>query len=110
MQAYFSRAQEPMSSRRTGPGPDSTVAAATDQLSADLGGEVAILNLANGVYYGLDGAGALVWALLQEPRPVRDLVAAIVAAYEVDSATAESDLIFLLGRLAAEGLLEVTAP
>jgi hypothetical protein len=37
---------------------DSIVVAAKDQVSSDLGGEVAILDLKVGVYYGLDEVGA----------------------------------------------------
>ena len=36
----------------------SIVVAAKDQVSCDLAGEAAILNMKNGVYYGLDPVGA----------------------------------------------------
>jgi len=85
----------------------SRVAAATEQVSADLGGEVAILSLANGVYYGLDDVGARVWALLQEPRTIAEIRDAIVAEYDVDEDVAGRDLLLLLTRLAAERLLQV---
>jgi hypothetical protein len=46
----------------------SIVVATKDQVSSDLGGEVAILDLKAGVYYGLDTVGARIWNLIQEPR------------------------------------------
>jgi hypothetical protein len=42
----------------------STVVAVRDQVSSDLGGEVAILDLTGGMYYGLDAVGARVWELV----------------------------------------------
>ena len=39
-------------------------------LSDVQGDEVVLLNLRDGVYYGLDGVGARVWTLVQEPRTV----------------------------------------
>ena len=87
--------------------PSSRVVAARDQVSADLDGDAVILNLADGVYYGLDPVGAHVWALMAEPRTVAELRDAVVAEFEVDPPTAEHDLLELLRDMAARGLVEV---
>jgi hypothetical protein len=50
---------------------DSTVMTAKDQVSSDLGDEVAILDLKGGTYYGLDAVGARIWNLIQKPRTVK---------------------------------------
>ena len=50
-----------------------TVVVAKDQVSCDLAGEAAILNLKNGVYYGLNTVGARVWNLVQEPKTFAEL-------------------------------------
>jgi hypothetical protein len=87
---------------------DSSVAAAKDQVSSNLGGEVAILQISAGTYYGLDGVGARIWDLIQEkPRTVREIREVLVSEYEVEPDRCESDLIVLLQRLADEGLIEV---
>lgn len=88
--------------------PGTVVAAARDQVSADLEGEAVILNLADGVYYGLDGVGARIWELLREPRTVGSLVDAVTAEFEVDAHTASRDLAGLLADLAARGLVEIS--
>ena len=85
----------------------STVVCARDQVSTEVGGEVVILNLADEVYYGLQGVGAAVWRLLQEPRTIAELRDAVVAGFDVDAATAEADLVALLEELAARRLVEV---
>ena len=85
----------------------STVVAARDQVSSDLGGEVAILNLRAGMYYGLDDVGARVWQLLQEPTVVGDIQATIVREYEVEPTRAREDVLALLKQMAEEGLIEV---
>ena len=90
--------------------PASVVAAARDQVSARVEGEFVILNLADEVYYGLDGVGARVWELLSEPRAVSDVASAIAAEYEVDAETAERDLLALLDELAGRKLVEVRDP
>lgn len=85
----------------------STVVAARDQVSSDLGGEVAILNLRAGMYYGLDDVGARVWQLLQEPTVVGDIQATIAQEYEVEPTRAREDVLALLKQMADEGLIEV---
>ena len=86
---------------------NSTVFAARDQVSSDLGGEVAILNLRAGMYYGLDEVGARVWQLLQEPTLVGDIQATIAQEYEVETARARDDVLTLLKQMADEGLIDV---
>ena len=86
---------------------DTIVVAAEDQVSSDLGGEVAILDLNVGVYYGLDEVGARVWELIQEPRAVGDVRDVLVEEYDVAPERCERELFALLERLAERGLIEV---
>jgi len=87
--------------------PDSTVRASEEQVSCDLGGESAILNLSNGVYYGLDPLGARIWELIQQPRTVNEVKDAILDEYDVEPDVAERDLVALLTHLSDEGLVQV---
>ena len=87
----------------------SVVSAVKDQVSCDLSGEAVILNLKDGVYYGLNTVGARIWGLLEEPRTVSELRAALLDEYEVDPDVCEQQLTSLLAELAAHGLLEITS-
>jgi hypothetical protein len=84
------------------------VVASKEQVSSDLEGEAVILNLKNGMYYGLDAIGSRIWTLLQTPQSVAALRDAIVAEYDVDAARCERDLLALLTNLAAAQLIEVS--
>jgi hypothetical protein len=86
---------------------DMTVVAAKGQVSSDLGGEVAILDLERGTYYGLDEVGARIWQLVQDPTVVGEVQAKVVEEYDVEPARAERDVLALLQRLVDEGLVEV---
>jgi hypothetical protein len=81
--------------------------ASTDQVSCDLAGEAAILNLKNSVYYGLDTVGARIWTLVQEPITVGAVRDAMLREYDVEPERCERDLIDLLQMLAAEGLIAI---
>ncbi len=86
---------------------DSVVVASTRQVSSDLGGEAAILDLEGGVYYGLDEVGARIWEMIQEPRPASEVRDALIEEYDVEPERCERDLLALLERLAEERLIEV---
>lgn len=83
----------------------SRVVVSDEQVFTTLGGEAVILGLRDGVYYGLDAVGARVWALIAEPRAVGDLVANIVAEFDVTPQRCERDIIALLNDLAARDLV-----
>lgn len=86
---------------------DTTIAAAEEQVSCDLGGESAILNLSNGVYYGLDPLGARIWELIREPKTVNEVRDVILTEYDVEPDVCERDLLALLAQLSEEGLIQV---
>jgi hypothetical protein len=88
---------------------DSRITVSPDQVSCDLAGEAAILNLKNSVYYGLDPVGASVWSLIQEPKTVAEIRAALLDIYDVDSSQLQSDLQILLTQLSEQGLIEIQA-
>ena len=85
----------------------SVVVAAKNQVSCDLAGEAAILNIKSGVYYGLDPIGAQIWRLMQEPRAVAEIQNAITSEYEVEPSRCAQDVVALLEKLLAEGLIEL---
>ena len=87
---------------------DSIVAASPDQVSCLLGTEAAILNLKSGVYFGLEGVGAIVWDLIAKPKPVNEILETLLERFEVDQERCQNDLFALLAELDRRGLIEVT--
>ncbi len=85
-----------------------SIVTAREQVSSDLGGEVVILNLKTGIYYGLDNVGAHVWTLLKEPRRVNEIRDSILREYEVEPERCEEDLLALLEELESKGLIEIS--
>jgi hypothetical protein len=86
---------------------DAVVMVVQDQVSTNLEDEAVILNLKEGVYYGLNPVGARIWSMLQQPRRVGAILEALLDEYEVAPESCEQDLLRLLQDLAARGLIEV---
>lgn len=77
------------------------------QVSADLAGEVAILNSKTGIYYGLDPVGARIWALVQQGKTVEEMRDIMLEEYEVEPGQLEGDIVHLLADLEGKGLIEL---
>lgn len=74
-----------------------------------VGDEAVLLNMHDGIYYGLDPVGTRVWELLTAGRTEEQVCDAIVDEYDVDRVTATADLAALLSELLRRGLLEIRA-
>jgi len=85
-------------------GLDTVVVAADEVVSCDLSGEEAMLDLASGVYYGLNGVGSAVWRQIRQPARVSDVVAGVVSEYEVEPERCERDVVALIQRLVDAGV------
>ena len=51
----------------------SVVSVSQEQISCELSGEMVVLSLRNGEYFGLNPVAASVWTLIQSPRTVREV-------------------------------------
>ena len=78
-----------------------------DQVSCDLSGEAAILNLKSGVYFGLNTVGASIWKLIQEPKTVKEIWEAILEEFDVEPDRCEHDILEFLQDLSTHGLIEI---
>jgi hypothetical protein len=87
---------------------ESIVSVAADQVSCELEGEAAILNLASGAYHGLDPVGLAVWNLIASPIAVSQIVDRMTTQYDVDRARCERDLLALLAKLDERGLIQIS--
>jgi hypothetical protein len=77
------------------------------QVSCALHEESAVLNLATGMYFGLDPVATFLWTLLDSPRALRDLRDSLLEEYDVSVERCELDLRRFAEELCAAGLAEV---
>lgn len=87
--------------------PKGRIRAAPDVVFRELGGEMVLLNLKSGLYFGLNETGTQMWTLLMQLHEPGRVVAALEQEYAVSRAQLESDLRALLSALREKGLIEV---
>jgi Coenzyme PQQ synthesis protein D (PqqD) len=86
----------------------SLVRRSTNHIACDMDGEVVILDLQSGTYYGLDVVGASVWTLIEQPVCLGAIREAIMSEYDVDAETCDRDILAFLDKMQAVGLVEVS--
>jgi hypothetical protein len=74
-------------------------------MSRLVGDETVLLDLASGIYFGLDGVGKRIWESVGEGLSLGETAAAIAAEFEVDESQAQADLIEFATDLVERGLL-----
>ncbi|MEM1239573.1 MAG: PqqD family peptide modification chaperone [Cyanobacteria bacterium P01_H01_bin.26] len=93
--------------------PQAIISPMPEQISSELNGEAVILNLASGIYYGLNEVGARIWELIQQPCSFEKLHGILVEEYDVQPDVCKQELQTLLLELKQACLIEVqheTAP
>jgi hypothetical protein len=76
-----------------------------DMISANLGAELAVLDLAGGSYLGFNATASHVWRLLQDSLTLEQICGAMTAEFEVEPALCQAEVQSLLTRLLAAGLI-----
>jgi hypothetical protein len=87
--------------------PATVVVRSAGPLAAHIDDEVVMLDLRQGSYFGLDRAGSAIWDLLETPRPVGEVCAALVRRFDVTPEVCEADVVRFVEELRAAGLVDV---
>lgn len=75
---------------------------------AELGhSQLALLSIAQGQYYGVDGSAALIWELLASEISVSTICIELAKNYEVSEDQCLSDTIAFVSELLSENLIRV---
>jgi hypothetical protein len=83
------------------------VVAVKDQIFSEVAGEVVILHLQQGVYYGLNNVGARIWQLIQQPRTVDEVCDLIAQEFDAPKTQIERDVAALFDDLLSRGMVEI---
>ena len=77
---------------------------------ARVDGELVALHIENGTYYSFNETAARIWALLDHPKSVSELCAALAAEFEIDAQACAPEVLLLLRDLERDGLVDLIAP
>ena len=80
----------------------------TQVMSRIVGDETVLLDLASGLYFGLDGVGKLAWESVSSGKSLAETAEIIATEYDVAESQAQSDLLEFTSDLVERGLLEAS--
>jgi hypothetical protein len=76
-------------------------------LTAEVDGEVVMMSIEQGRYFGLDDIGSDIWKRLDKPCSFAELIDWLAGDYEADRATIAADVRDLLGRMAEQDVVRL---
>jgi hypothetical protein len=87
--------------------PTDTVVWSPNQLATEIDGEVVLMNMQRGHYYGLDDIGSEIWRSIERPTSVAALCHTLSERYHAPRETVLSDVVPLLEKLREQDLIVV---
>jgi hypothetical protein len=82
----------------------------TRVVSEMIDGEAIVINLASGYYYSLDPVAAEVWGLVQQGRPVSEIVSVLQSRYDCAGVDPEPSVRAAIGAWHADDLIVAAEP
>ena len=76
-------------------------------LAADVQGEIVMMSIEKGQYFGLDDIGSDIWKRIEQPCSFAALIDGLAAAYDADRGTIANDVRLLLDKMAAQDVVRL---
>lgn len=76
-------------------------------LQEEVDDELVALDVQGGAYYGFNSSARRIWALIEQPKTVGEIRDALVAEFDIDPATCETEVMELLTQLEADKLVRL---
>ena len=79
-----------------------------DVVAREVAGELVLLHLASGLYFGLNSVGSCIWqSLEEEDRSIASLCDVVCSEFDAPRAEVEEDVLALATSLLDQGLVEL---
>lgn len=86
---------------------NTTVSQIKDIVATDIDGDVVMMSIENGAYYGLDPIGSRIWEMIGTPCKVSDLIERLMEEFEVDRPTCEKGVFNFLNDIQKFKLIQI---
>jgi hypothetical protein len=77
-------------------------------LTAEVDGEIVMMSIEQGRYFGLDDIGCDIWRRIEPPCSFAKLIEGLAADYEADRATIRTGVQNLLGHMVEHNVVRLT--
>lgn len=88
-------------------GPQTIVSRSEEPVAVEVDRTVVMMSIEQAMYFGLEGTGPRIWALLEQPRSVNYLCDALMSEFEVGEEDCRREVIDFLEELRRAQLIRV---
>lgn len=88
--------------------PNSEVVRRSQPLEAAIGDTQVLLDVEQGLYFGLNPIASRIWQSLERPVRVGDLCGSLKAEYDGEEARIDGEVLAFLAQLEAQNLIDVS--
>ena len=86
---------------------NSVVSKSTELLASELDGELVMMDVETGKYFGLNGVGSVIWNLIDKPHSVSEICSQLEKEYDVEASTCEQEVLAFLNSMDTEKMLVI---
>lgn len=91
-------------------GPDTLISRNDEPVAVEVDRSVVMMSIDQGMYFGLEGTGPRIWALLEQPRSVRQLCEALMGEFAVEPEVCRREVCTFLEELRRAQLVRFHDP
>ena len=88
-------------------GPTTVVSRSDEPVAVEVDRTVVMMSIDQGMYFGLEGTGPRIWALLEHPTSVQQVCEALMREFEVEADACRQEVIEFLEELRRAQLIRV---
>ena len=88
-------------------GPSTVVSRSDEPVAVEVDRKIVMMSVEQAMYFGLEGTGPRIWALLEQPRTVESLCEALMQEFDVDAEDCRREVIDFLEELRGAQLIHV---
>ncbi len=88
-------------------GPDTRIARSDEPVAVEVDRTVVMMSVEQGKYFGLEGPGGRIWALMEHPRTPREMRDTLLDEFAVDPDRCLQDICDFLEELRRAGLVHI---
>ncbi len=87
---------------------NSRVIRSPDLMTTGMDGDIVMMHISSGQYFGISGAASRIWTLIEHPMTVEQMTDTIVSEYRVDEQSCRRDILVFVQALLDQGAAHIT--
>jgi len=86
---------------------NTTVCRTAGLVSTEVDGETVILSIDEGRYFGINAIGSRIWALIEPPIRIDDLITALMQEFEIDRPNCTADVLEFIDEMQKQNIVKI---